>query len=176
MPDDEHRNLGPILAFVPDLLRNEIFWQKTLDFSGPKLPPLLAFLKGIVETIVVKDRRVCEARKDGKEPRVLSFAYDGGFSDEVWRKPCDAFSILEAVDVNLVFDLSLSVNLVFLFCFQPEGEPTHVFLVHDDEMVPNQRPDLEFRIFLFGDQVLPCELWIRNIDRDDLLSRCALVG
>lgn len=43
-------------------------------------------------------------------------------------------------------------------------------------MVFNQYPDLEFRIFLFGDQILSSEIWIRNVDRDYLLSRCALIS
>ena len=179
MPHDEHGNFCPVLTLIPDLFRNEFILRKTLDFSGPKLPPLLTFLQGVVETILVKERRVGEARKGDEEPRVLSFAPDGGLSDELWSEPSDAFSILEIVDVNLVFDLSWhrSISCSLFFFFRPEGEqPTYVSLVHDDKMVLDQNPDLEFRILLFGDQVLPCEFWIRNIDRDDLLSRCVLIG
>jgi len=43
-------------------------------------------------------------------------------------------------------------------------------------VVTNQYPNLEFRILLFRDQILLCELLIRNIDRDDLLLWCVLVG
>ena len=60
--------------------------------------------------------------------------------------------------------------------FEPEGKPAHIFLVHDHEMVLNQHSDLEFRILPFGDQILPCEIWVRNVDRDNLLSRRVLIS
>jgi len=126
VPHDEHGNFCPVLTLIPDLFRNEFILRKTLDFSGPKLPPLLTFLQGVVETILVKERRVGEARKGDEEPRVLSFAPDGGLSDELWSEPSDAFSILEIVDVNLVFDLSwhrsISCSLFFFFD-QRENNP-----------------------------------------------------
>lgn len=53
---------------------------------------------------------------------------------------------------------------------------THVFLVHGDQVILNQDPNHELRILLFGDQILLCELWIRDVDRDDLLSRCVLIS
>ena len=142
--------------------------------SGPQRPPLLSFLQGVVETILVKKRRVGEAREGGEEPRIFSFAPDGGFSDKLWRESSDAFPILEVVDVDLVFDLLPSVNRYFLF--ELEGKPAHISLVHDHEIVLDQCPELEFRILLFRNQILPCESLVRDIDCNDLLSRCILIG
>lgn len=113
MPHDKHWNLGPIFTLIPDLFRNEVIRQKTLDFSGPQRPPLLSFLQGIVEPILIKERRVGEAREGSEEPRVLSFSPDGGFSNKLRSEPSDAFPVLEVVNVDLVFDLSSSVNLYF---------------------------------------------------------------
>lgn len=115
MPHDEHRNLGPVPALIPDLFRNEIFRQETLDFCRPQLPPLLCFLQGIVETILKNQGRVGETREGGEEPRILSLSPDGSLSDELWSEPGDTFPVLEVVDVDLVFDLIPSVNCcVFL--------------------------------------------------------------
>jgi len=59
--------------------------------------------------------------------------------------------------------------------FELEGKPAHISLVHNHEMVLNQHPDLEFRILLFRNEILRREFWVRNVHRDDLLSRCVLV-
>ena len=125
MPHDEHRNLGPVFTFVPNLCRNEIGLQKTLDLSGPQLPPLLSFLQGPVETIVVKERRVGEARKGCEEPRVLSFGPDRGLSDELRGEPSDTFPVLEAVDIDLVFDLPIiGQSLCFFLLSRRENTRT----------------------------------------------------
>jgi len=174
VPHDEHRNLGPVLTRIPDLGRNEIIRRKALDFSGPQRSPPLPFLQEIVETILVKERRVCEAREGGEEPRLLSFTPNGGLSDEIWSEPSDAFTVLEIVEVDLIFDLLPSVSLPA--SLSDRTKPAHIFLVHYDEMVTNQHPDLEFRVLLLGDQILLCEFFVHDIDRDDLLSWCALVG
>jgi hypothetical protein len=113
---NEHRNLGPVLALVPDLFRDEIVRREALDFSGPQIPPLLPFLQGIVETILVKERRVGEARKDREEPRVLSLAQYRGLPDEIRSESSDPFPILEVVDIDLVFNLSPKrINIVIVF-------------------------------------------------------------
>lgn len=177
MPHDKHRNLGPILALVPDLFGNEIVGLKTLDFGGPQQPPLLFFLEAIVESILVDERRVGEAGEDGEEPRMLSLSPDGGLSEEIRSESSDPFPILEVVDVDLVFDL-LSDGIdtgAPALCFLRREKRTHVFLVHDDEVILYQRPDDEFRILLFGDEILVRETWIGDIDRDDFLSRSVLV-
>ena len=174
MPHNEHRNLGSVLTRIPDLGRNEIIRRKTLDFSGPQRSPLLPLLQEIVETILVKERRVGEAGESSEEPTVLSFTPDGGLSDEIWSEPGDAFTVVEIVDIDLIFDLLPSVSLSASLL--DRTKPTHIFLVHDDEVVANQHTDLEFRVLLFGDQILLCEFWIRNIDGDDLLLWCVLVG
>lgn len=44
VPHDKHGNLGPILALIPDLFRNEIVRRKTLDLGGPQQLPSLCFL------------------------------------------------------------------------------------------------------------------------------------
>ena len=103
-----------------------------------------------------------------------SFARDGDLSDELWSESSDGFPSLEVVNVDLVFDLLSSVNCYFLF--EQEGKPAHVFLVHNHEMILDQHSDLEFRTLLFRDQILPCEIWVRNVDRDDLLSGCVLIS
>jgi len=121
VPHDEHRNFGPVLALIPDLFRNEIARRKTLDFSGPKRSPLLAFLQGVVETILVKERRVGEAHEGSEEPRVVSFTPDGRLSNELRSEPSDAFSI-QVVDVNLVFNLSRIGQSRFLVLFPTRME------------------------------------------------------
>ena len=175
VPHDKHRNLGPVLTRVPDLGRNEIIRREPLDFSRPQRSPLLPFLQEIVETILVKERRIGEAREGGEEPRVLSFTPDGGLSDEIWSESSDIFTVLEIVDVDLVFYLSppISISVPILMT---RMKSTHVFLVYDDEAVTNQNRDLEFRFLLFRDQILLREFLIRKINRDDLLSRRVLVG
>lgn len=174
MSDDEHRDLGSVFTLIPDLFRNEIVLQKTLDLSGPQRPPLLSFLEGILETILVKERRICEAREDGEEPRVPPLAIDGSLSDEFWREPSDTFPILQVVDVDLVFYLSPSINRYF--CFELGEKSAHISLVYNDEMILDQHPDFEFRILLFGDQILSLEIWVRNVDRDDFFSGRVLIG
>jgi hypothetical protein len=170
VPHDEHRNLGPVLTLVPDLGRNEIIRRKALDLSGPQLSPLLSFLQGIVKPILINERRVGEAREDGKKPRVLSLAPDGGLSDEIRSDPSDAFPVLEVVDVDFILDLSSPVSSSIAPSLNQEGKTTHVSLVHEDKAVADQHPDLEFRVFLLGDEILLCELWVRDVDCDDLLS------
>ena len=110
MPHDEHRNLGPILTLIPDLFRNELILWQTSDLSRPQLPPLLSFLQSVVETILVKERRVGKAREGGEEPRMPPFAPDGSLPDKLWSEASDGLPILEVVDVYLVFDLLPSVN------------------------------------------------------------------
>ena len=173
MPHDEHRDLSLVLTLIPDLGRNEIIRRKALDLSGPQRSPLFLFLQQVVETILVKERRVGEAREGSKKPRLLPFAPDGGLSDEIRSEPSDAFTVLEIVDVDLILYLLSSISLCSP-C-SDRTKPTHIFLVHDDEVVTNQYPNLQFRILLFRDQILLCEFLIRNIDRDDLLLWCVLV-
>lgn len=80
--------------------------------GGPQRSPLLSFLQGIIEPILAKERRVGEARKGSEEPRVFSLSPDGGLPDEIRSEPSDGFTVLEIVDVDLIFDLSSSaVNL-----------------------------------------------------------------
>lgn len=110
MPHDEHRNLGPILTLIPDLFRNELILWQTADFRGPQLPPLLSFLQSVVETILIKERRVGKAREGGEEPGVPPFAPDCSLPNKFRSESSDAFPILEVVDVYLVFDLSPSVK------------------------------------------------------------------
>jgi hypothetical protein len=105
VPHDKHRNLGPILTLIPDLLRNEFIRWQTLDFRSSQRPPLLLFLEGVVESVLVNERRVGEARKGGEEPRVFSPSRDRGLSDETPCKLSDPLPILEIVDVDLVFHL-----------------------------------------------------------------------
>ena len=176
MPHDKHRNLGPILALIPNLLRNEIVRGKALDLSRPQQPPFLFLLNCIVETVLVDERRIGEAREGGKEPRLLSLAINRDLPDELFGDSSDPLPVLEVIEVNLIFHLASSNNqhsrIVFLF----PRKRTHVFLVHGDQVILNQDPNHELRILLFGDQILLCELWIRDVDRDDLLSRCVLIS
>ena len=108
MPHDKHRNLGPILALIPNLLRNEIVRGKALDLSRPQQPPFLFLLNGITETVLVDERRIGEAREGGKEPRLLSLAINRDLPDELFGDSSDPFPVLEVIEVNLIFHLAPS--------------------------------------------------------------------
>ena len=142
MPHDKHWDLGSILALIPDLCRNEILGGKTLDFGSPQQPPLLRFLQGIVETILINERRIGEARKDGEEPRIFSLSPDRGLSNEILSESSDTCPVLKVMDVDLVFDLT-SNHQYPPTTFHSGERPTHVFLVHGDEVIFYQRPHNE---------------------------------
>jgi hypothetical protein len=151
VPHDKHRNLGPVLTLVPDLVRDEIIRRKALDLSGPQLSPLLSFLQGIVKPILVNERRVGEAREDGKKPRVLSLAPDGSLSDEIRSDPSDAFPVLEVVDVGLVLDLDphWSVPLWFIRSAK-RGKPRTSLLYTRTRRSPTNIPISSFASFCSG--------------------------
>lgn len=78
------------------------------------------------------------------------------------------------MDIDLVFDLSCVGHLLFL-CLDWKENPAHIFLVDQDEVVLDQHRDFKLRIVLFRDQIPPLETGVGDVDRDNLLPRCALV-
>ena len=148
MPHDEHRDLSLVLTLIPDLGRNEIIRRKTLDLSGPQGSPLFLFLQQVVETILVKERRVGEAREGSKKPRLVPFAPDGGLSDEIRSEPSDAFTVLEIVDVDLIFDLLQSISLSSPV--QTERDQPTSFLYTMTRWSPTNTPISSFASFCSG--------------------------
>ena len=69
MFDNKHRDLRSILAFIPNLLRLEIFGNKTCDICcSMGLPPVLIG-DVVTEPVLGDDAWSEEPCKCGKEPR-----------------------------------------------------------------------------------------------------------
>ena len=108
--DDEHGDLGPILARVPNLLCREIVRFQSLHLCRPVDAPLFALIR-LLEIVSSDGARCGKSGHGHEEPRVVSTTARLRCADKVGREAFD-FLTVEVVNVQFIFDLFAKSRLI----------------------------------------------------------------